>query len=137
MKNKLKNRVINLQKSGELVFAFLIGSFLYSLIEISTRGFTHWSMTITGGICLAYIYIVSTETQMNMFFKCAAGAVFITAIEFTVGYIVNIKLRWNVWDYSDMPLNLMGQICIPFSGVWFFLCYVGCKLSEVIKRQLA
>ncbi len=125
-----------MQKSGELIFAFLTGSFLYSLIEIASRGFTHWSMTITGGICLAYIYIVSTETDMHMFYKCAAGAIFITAIEFTVGVIVNLRLRWNVWDYSDIPMNVMGQICLPFSGVWFFLCYIGCKLSQVIKRRL-
>lgn len=124
-------------KTGEIIFAFLTGSFLYSLIEIASRGYTHWSMTLTGGVCLAYIYYISTETEMKMISKCAAGAVFITASEFSVGCCVNLKYRWNVWDYSDIPMNLMGQICLPYSAVWFVLCYAGCRISSVLKEKLS
>lgn len=124
-----------MNRTGELIFTFLCGSFLYSLIEIASRGYTHWSMTLTGGICLAYIYYITNETGTNMLVKCLLGAMFITSAEFTVGCVVNLKMHWNVWDYSEMPANLMGQICIPYSAVWFCLCYIGCRLSLKIKRK--
>ena len=29
---------------------FLLGCFIYSLLEIAARGYTHWTMTLLGGI---------------------------------------------------------------------------------------
>ncbi len=118
-----------------MTFAFLCGCFLYSLIEIVSRGYTHWSMTLTGGVCLAFIYYITNETRMNTIVKCLTGAIFITSMEFIVGCIVNLKMHWNVWDYSDMPVNLLGQICIPFSVIWFGMCYIGCRISIKIKKH--
>ena len=48
-----------------------------------------------------------------------AGAAAVTLLELATGLIVNRWLGWNVWDYSDMPLNFMGQICLPFTLLWF------------------
>ena len=42
------------------------------------------------------------------------GAIIITIFEFIVGVIVNIILKWNVWNYATVPFNIMGQICLPF-----------------------
>ena len=38
----------------------------------------------------------------------AAGAIIITLLELIVGTIVNIILGWNVWDYSNLPGNLLA-----------------------------
>lgn len=124
-----------MQKSGERIFVFLIGCFLYSLIEITARGYTHWSMTLTGGVCMVFIYHMTVDTDTNILFKCLAGAAFITAAEFAVGIVVNIVFKWNVWDYSDMPANIMGQICLPFSIIWFMLCLAGYKISKFIRNR--
>ena len=35
--------------SYELAFMFLLGCFIYSLLEIATRGYTHWTMTLLCG----------------------------------------------------------------------------------------
>lgn len=125
-----------MKKSGEIIYAFLFGCFLYSLIEIAARGFTHWSMTLTGGICFSYIYHITNGSKMSLVRKCAAGAVFITSVEFLVGIYDNIIMKWNVWDYSDMPANILGQICLPFSLLWFLLCFAGCFLSRAINKKL-
>ena len=45
----------------------------------------------------------------------------ITGIEFLTGVVVNIVLKMNVWDYSAMPGNILGQVCLPYSLLWFFL----------------
>ena len=67
--------------------------------------------------------------------QCLLGAALITSAELIVGVTVNIILGWNVWDYSDIPLNFMGQICLPYSVLWYFLCLPvvwGCSLLAKI-----
>ena len=46
-----------------------------------------------------------------------AGALIVTAYEFTVGLIVNVKLGWDIWDYSSIPFNILGQICPIYTMV--------------------
>lgn len=108
--------------AGQYIALFLGGGILYSLLEIATRGYTHWSMTLTGGACLLIMYLRYTRRPNDsILFKCFYGMCVITAFEFTVGCIVNLLLGWNVWDYSHMYLNLWGQICPSYSAGWFWL----------------
>ena len=44
-------------------------------------------------------------------------------------------MGWNVWDYSDMPLNLYGQICLPFTGLWFLLCIPAFGICRIAERR--
>lgn len=107
---------------GRNIAVFLIGGLMYSLIEIAARGFTHWTMTLTGGICLLLMYLRYTaHPDDSILMKCFYGMCVITFFEFTVGCIVNLILGWNVWDYSHMYLNVLGQICPSFSAGWFLL----------------
>ena len=50
------------------------------------------------------------------------GAVVITSAEFIVGVTVNLIFKWNVWDYSAIPFNFIGQICLRYCILWFLLC---------------
>ena len=53
--------------------------------------------------------------------KCVLGAVIITGVEFATGCIVNLKLGMNVWDYSHLRGNVLGQICPYFTALWCVL----------------
>jgi len=57
----------------------------------------------------------------HLWFKSLLGACGITMMEFITGCIVNIRLGWQVWDYSLLPFNLLGQISLLFSLIWFVL----------------
>lgn len=116
-------------------FAFALGAFLYTVIEILWRGYTHVSMTITGGVCLALLYMWNAYlTDTHLLVKCVIGAVTITAVEFLVGCTVNLWLGLSVWDYSAMPFNLMGQVCLGYSAMWFGLCIPAFFICELIRR---
>lgn len=117
------------------IFAFLMGYFLYSMIEIINRGYTHWTMALTGGIVLAILYAINARRSMTLLKSCFIGAVIITIIEFAVGIFVNIIMDWQVWDYTDVPLNILGQICLPFSGIWFLLCIPAYFLCREIRKK--
>ena len=115
--------------------AFAAGSFLYTLVEIIWRGHTHWTMTLTGGLCLAVMYMWSgLISDAPLPFKWFVGAVSITVIEFAVGCVVNLMLKQNVWDYSAQRFNIMGQVCLSFSAMWYILSIPGFYLCDVIRK---
>ena len=105
------------------MLVFLSGGGIYSVLEILWRGYTHWTMAVTGGVCMVLLGGVNRLcSRWALVFRCLAGSAIITSIELVVGLIVNRAAGLAVWDYSDMPGNLLGQICPTFSAMWFLLC---------------
>ena len=101
---------------------FLVGAVGYSLLELLWRGYTHWTMGVTGGLCLSTLYRVSRRIRgWRLPTKCALGSAIITGYELVVGWLVNLKLGWEVWDYSRLPFHFRGQICLLYSTLWFLL----------------
>lgn len=109
MKNVLKNLIL-----------FGGGGLLYILVELLWRGYSHWTMFLLGGLCFFYAGIQNEHTSWEkpLLLQSVQVALFITAAEFITGCIVNLWLGWNVWDYSGMPFNISGQICLPYSLLW-------------------
>ncbi len=124
-------------KFAEHFFAFLMGYFIYSLVEIINRGYTHWTMSLTGGLILTILYSLNSRRTMTLIKSCFAGSVIITVVEFAVGVFDNIIMHWNVWDYSDMPFNLFGQICLLFSCYWFLLCIPAYYLCRLMRNRFS
>lgn len=114
---------------------FGIGGFLYVCIEILYRGYSHWTMFFLGGICFFYAGIQNefTSWETPLIWQVSKVTAFITVAEFITGCIVNLWLGWNVWDYSGVPFNLLGQICLPFIGIWVFLSAVAIILDDYIR----
>lgn len=110
----------------------LIGGGGYCLIELMWRGRTHYSMFFAGAIVLSTFYFISVNYNMPFWQKCVLGMVIITAIELIFGIVFNIVLKEGVWDYSNMPFNLLGQICVPFSLIWLVISGAAFKVLEKI-----
>lgn len=115
-----------------------IGGFLYTSIEVIYRGYTHWTMFLVGGLSFWLIGCINEYIEWDMLIwkQMAIGALIITCLEFITGFIVNIILGWHVWDYSNMPLNILGQICLPFCAIWYFLSLIGIVLDDYIRYWL-
>lgn len=97
---------------------FILGGTAYVGLEYLWRGRSHFSMFIAGDLAFALLDGIFVRYQLPLLYKCAIGALVITAIEFIMGCIVNIRLGLNVWDYSERPFNLYGQICPEYSLMW-------------------
>lgn len=109
---------------------FAAGGAVYTAAELLWRGHSHWTMTLTGGACALLIHLANRRMQERSFLlRCCAGCGIITAMEFSVGCVVNLALGWNVWDYSDMRFNLLGQICLLYCVMWFFMSIPALALS--------
>ena len=112
-----------------------IGGLLYVLVELAFRGRSHWTMFLVGGLCFWLIGLINEVLpwEMPLWKQCIIGAVIVTAIEFLAGCIINLWLGWDVWDYSNMPFNVLGQICLPFSLLWILLSAVAIVLDDHLR----
>lgn len=116
------------------LLVFITGAAAYGLTETLFRGYTHWTMLITGGACVLTFYLLLDWLMaMPLVLAALAGAVIITCYEFAVGMLVNVGFHWNVWDYSAMTGNVMGQICPAFSMAWFGLCFMFFAVIKVFS----
>ena len=124
----------------ENIIVFTLGAVGYPLIEILWRGYTHWTMELIGGICFLAIYsFEKRNTRKTLLYRSVFGCLIITSVEFVTGIIVNKIFHWEVWDYSAMPMNLFGQICITYSALWFLLTvpiiYLCAALRNVFSKS--
>lgn len=102
--------------------AFAVGAIVYTALEIVWRGYSHWSMSVTGGLCFATMYRMRVKRHKKHRIPfCIKGGLLITLAELSVGCIVNLLLGWNVWDYSHKKYNILGQVCISYSFLWILL----------------
>lgn len=116
-------------------FLLAVGGLIYILIELLFRGRTHISMFFLGGVCFISVgainEVLSWETPLAV--QMLIGGAIITLLEFISGCILNLLLGLNVWDYSNMYGNVLGQICLLFSFIWVMLSGVAIVLDDWIR----
>lgn len=101
----------------EVIFAFFRtgGAFI-------NRGF------LTGPVCPIYGFGILAVLLLCEPFRKKPLAVFAlsatatTALELMVGVTSVRLLHTRLWNYSYMPLNLDGHICLAFSLIWGVAC---------------
>ncbi len=116
------------------ILTFIVSGGAYCGIELMYRARTHYSMFFCSGlsvIILLFIYRQNPAVNPILFGLCSTAV--ITALEFIFGVIFNLWLDEGVWDYSNMPLNLFGQICLPFSTIWFVFGIIIYYVFKVLK----
>lgn len=127
-----------MKKVSEYIFLWALGGSIYYLLEIGLRGFSHWSMFILGGLALCFCTFQGEAMQWSepLWIQVIRGITFVTSLEFMTGIIVNKYLKIGVWDYSDQPFNLWGQICVPFMILFSGLLVIAIWLGEMISQKL-
>lgn len=121
-----------------MILIFIMGA-LYMVLEGIWRGWTNISMLLVGGICGFLIGNLNkhplTYNKM-MWEQCLIGTIIVLLIEFTSGMILNVYLKLGIWDYSDVWGNYYGQVCIPYSILWFFLVPMAIYVDDYIRYML-
>ncbi len=127
-----------MKKLSEYTFLWALGGTIYYTFEILFRGYSHWSMFLLGGICMMFFAWQGqmTRWQDPLWLQVIRCTVFVLAGEFLTGIIVNKWFRLEVWDYSDQPMQLFGQICLPFAIIFSGLCAVGILLDGYLLHWL-
>ena len=99
---------------------FLAGSSIYPAIELLYRKKTHVSMAVAGGTSLCFINKVCNGLlkQKSLPVK---------------GLVVNVMMKRKVWDYSNLPLNIKGQVCLPFTVIWGLITIPALMICKLLK----
>lgn len=112
-----------------------IGGLIYAVLELLYRGRTHWTMMVLGGVLFVLIGLLNEVLpwDMPLVLQGLLGALAVTGAELAAGLILNVRLGLGIWDYSNVPLNLWGQICLPFSALWVLLSAVAVVLDDWLR----
>lgn len=117
---------------------FTIGGLAYFIIELLYRGYSHWTMFLVGGLCFLWIGLINEVLpwELGIIIQGIIGSCIVTFIELITGIFVNVLLGMNVWNYSNLPFNIMGQICLPFSILWIFLSIGAIIIDDWLRYKL-
>ena len=116
---------------------FYFGGMLYLGLELLWRGWSHGSMFILGGLCFLLIGLLDKVfPRMPVLAQMLAGTGIILAVELYGGMILNRWLGWAVWDYSRMPFNYLGQICLLFALLWFPVSGAAILAEDWLRKRL-
>lgn len=118
-------------------YAFLgwFGGATYVTLEVLWRRYSHWTMLLLAGILFIIIGLLNEIWNWNLKFRYQVliSTAIATVLELFTGLIVNICLGWNVWDYSNVPFNFLGQICLPYTFLWIALSAIAIILDDVLR----
>ena len=125
-----------IRKLCETADLFALGGFAYGLIEVLWRGYTHWSMVALGGALFLLLGALNSRLPQStpLLLRGLLGGTLITAAELAAGCVLNLLLCYSVWDYSALPFQLLGQICLPYSLLWTILSLLAMPLYSGICR---
>lgn len=114
---------------------FLTGFCVYITIEVCYRGISYPIMGVCGGIILLIIDNINDSISWNMdiILQGCIGALTATIFEFVIGSICLYCKLPMMWDYSDMPFNLNGIICLPYSLLWIVISILGIFIADAIN----
>ena len=80
-----------MKRISEYLFLWAVGGCMYYGFEVLFRGFSHWSMFLLGGLCFLFFFIQGkmVRWQDPLWRQTLRCLVFVTAMEFITGIIVN------------------------------------------------
>lgn len=125
-------RLSNLALHG--LFGLIAGG-IYLLIELAWRGRTHWTMLPLAAVIFICAGILDeVERPPSIWQQVILGTTIATALEFVAGLILNVWLGLGIWDYSNLPGNVLGQICPQFTLAWAVLVLISIRIENFMHR---
>lgn len=127
-----------IDRALKAITLWLWGGFIYYAIELAWRGYSHPAMFAVGGLCFLIIGGINNVISWDLGFiwQALLGGAIITAVELTSGLVLNVWLGLGIWDYSALPLNFLGQICLPFSAAWVLLSGFAIWLDDYLRWRI-
>lgn len=84
------------------------------------RGFLNGPICPIYGFGILTVLTVLDFAKENVWLLFFGGMLLTSVLEFITGFVLEKLFFTKWWDYSDVPFNLCGYICLKFSVMWGF-----------------
>ena len=91
---------------------------LFKSHKFINRGFLKGPICPIYGVgMVALVWFLSPFID-NVVILFVLAVILTSLLEYMTGYLLEVIFQNKWWDYSQMPLNVKGYICLPFSLIW-------------------
>ena len=115
----------------QLLWLFLIYAFMGWCIEVAwcgigeghfvNRGFLNGPVCPIYGVGAVSVILCLTPIKNTvLLFLCSM--IITSFLELITGFVLEKIYHTRWWDYSDLPFNIGGYICLKYSIYWGFVC---------------
>lgn len=109
------------------VYGFLgwcteVGYAAFKTHHFVNRGFLNGPICPIYGVGVTAVITVLTPYKSDIIVLYILSVVLVTVLEGLTGWAMDKIFHNKWWDYSDMPLNIGGYVCLLFSIIWGFTC---------------
>lgn len=115
-----------------LALYFFVYGFLGWCTEVAFAGFKEHHFVnrgfLNGPICPIYgagvslVILFLTPLQEHWLLLYVASVLLVTLLEGLTGWAMDKIFHNKWWDYSNMPFNIGGYVCLLFSLIWGAAC---------------
>lgn len=100
------------------------------------RGFLHGPVIPIYGFAAISILIATIPFKESSLFVFILGALAASLMELVTGSIMEKIFHVKYWDYSDLPLNYKGHVCLFVSIFWGFLSILMVRVIHVPIEEI-
>lgn len=98
------------------------------------RGFLNGPVCPIYGFGVVIVVGLLTPVKENVFLLFFCSVILTSALEWVTGFVLEKVFRQRWWDYTDMPFNLNGYVCLLFSLLWGLACLL---IMDVVHPMIA
>lgn len=112
-----------------IIYSFLgwCGEVIYKFSETGrfiNRGFLFGPILPIYGFGVVIVIVCLTPIKKKLILLFTSSIVLTTTLEYITGYILELLFDTKWWDYSHVPFNINGYICLEASLIWGFGCII-------------
>ena len=100
------------------------------------RGFLNGPICPVYGIGVTLVVHFLSPYRSNLIILYITSTILVTALEWLTGFILERVFHNKWWDYSNMPLNLNGYVCLLFSLIWGVACVLIVDFIHPVLHKL-
>ena len=116
------------QNIYQALWIFIIYAFLGWCSEVAfaavnkgkfvNRGFLNGPVCPIYGVGMLIVVLCLWSLRDRPLLLFLGSALLTTALEFVTGFVLERFFHDKWWDYSDMPFNIKGYVCLKFTVLW-------------------